>query len=169
MSARKAGPCPTRALSVGERRPGLPVVMRPPLRPVTTALLAAWLPAWASAAEPMGPQSSSWGALLQALLALLVVLAALFAFLWLLRRISPVQAGAQGAVRVVGGVMLGTRERLVIVEVADQWLLIGVAPGQVSHLLTLPKPAGYDAPAEGGAPAGFAAKLAEILGRHQRR
>jgi flagellar protein FliO/FliZ len=129
----------------------------------------AWLPAWAYAVEPIAPQSSSWGALLQALFALLVVLAALFAFLWLLRRMSPLQSGAQGAVRVVGGVMLGTRERLVIVEVADQWLLIGVAAGQVNHLHTMPKPADYSAPAASGAPAGFAGKLAELLGRQGQR
>lgn len=132
-----------------------------------SALMAAvaCVSACTHAADPTGPQSSSWGALLQALLALLVVLAALFAFLWLLRRISPIQNGAQGVVRVVGGVMLGTRERLVIVEVADQWLLLGVASGRVDHLHTMPKPPGYSAPPEGGTNAGFAGKLAEILSR----
>lgn len=173
MSAPKAGRCPTRPLlgcnerlGRAARSPG-----RSPPRLGATVLLAgiAWLPAWAFAVEPVGPQSSSWGALLQALLALLVVLAALFAFLWLLRRISPVQTGVQGAVRVVGGVMLGTRERLVIVEVADQWLLIGVAAGQVNHLHTMPRPAGFSAPSDNGASAGFAGKLAELLGRHERR
>lgn len=133
----------------------------------TSALLAsvACQPACVFASDTVGPQSSTWGALLQALLALLVVLAALFAFLWLLRRISPVQTGAQGVVRVVGGVMLGTRERLVIVEVADQWLLIGVAAGQVNHLYTMPRPAGYSAPQDGGTKTGFAGKLADILSR----
>lgn len=173
MTARMAGRCPTRPLpECKERlvRPG-PYTQQPPLRPGSAALLAGitWLPAWAFAVEPIGPQSSSWGALMQALLALLVVLAALVAFLWLLRRISPVQTGAHGVVRVVGGVMLGTRERLVIVEVADQWLLIGVAAGQVNHLHTMPKPAGYSVPSDSDAPAGFAGKLAELLGRHQRR
>lgn len=136
-----------------------------------SALLAgvACLPGCVFAADTVAPSSSTWGALLQALLALVVVLAALFAFLWLLRRISPVQAGAQGVVRVVGGVMLGARERLVIVEVADQWLLIGVAAGQVNHLHTIPRPAGYSEPSDTGASAGFAGKLAELLGRHARR
>jgi flagellar protein FliO/FliZ len=151
MSATKAGRCPTRTR-----------------RALSLAGLA-WAPAWALAVESVGPQSSSWGALLQALLALVVVLLALFVFLWLLRRISPVQTGAQGAVRVVGGVMLGTRERLVIVEVADQWLLIGVAAGQVNHLHTMPRPAGYSAPEDTGAASGFAGKLAERLGRRERR
>lgn len=169
MNAPKAGLCPAPHLPGGKRR-----LMRSgifagasSLRPRLAAFLAgiAWLPASAFAVEPIGPQSSSWSALLQALLALLVVLAALFAFLWLLRRISPVQTGAHGVVRVVGGVMLGTRERLVIVEVADQWLLIGVAAGQVNHLHTMPRPADYSIPADGVAKSGFAGKLAEILSR----
>lgn len=129
----------------------------------------ACLPIPAIAGEPIGPQSTSWGALFQALLALLVVLAALFAFLWLLRRLSPLQMGAQGVVRVVGGVMLGSRERLVIVEVADQWLLLGVAAGQVNHLHTMPKPQGYSAPADNVASGSFASKLAELLGRRDHR
>lgn len=171
MSAAKAGRCPARLQpGCGQRRgpPGV-CIGKPALEYGTARLLSAvaWLPGWASAAD--GLQTSTWGALLQALLALLVVLAALFAFLWLLRRISPVQTGAQGAVRVVGGVMLGTRERLVIVEVADQWLLIGVAAGQVNHLHTMPRPAGYSAPASNEAPAGFVGKLAELMGRHARR
>ncbi len=125
----------------------------------------ACMPAWGWAAEPGVPQGGSLSALFQALLALLVVLALLFAFFWLLRRIAPVQAGAQGVVRVVGGVMLGTRERLVIVEVADQWLLIGVAAGQVSHLHTMPKPPGYEPPGEPAQRSGFAARLAEFIAK----
>lgn len=171
MSAPKAGRCPNRIpAGCGERRGELGVCRaRSSFRLAAAGLLSAvtWLPGWVSAAD--GLQTSTWGALLQALLALLVVLAALFAFLWLLRRISPVQTGAQGAVRVVGGVMLGTRERLVIVEVADQWLLIGVAAGHVNHLHTMPRPAGYSASANNEAPSGFAGKLAELVGRHARR
>jgi flagellar motor switch protein FliN/FliY len=65
------------------------------------------MPAW-SAAEP--PAVSTGGALFQGLLGLVIVLAALVAFFWFLRRFSPGQSGAQGAVKVVGGVMLGPRE-----------------------------------------------------------
>ncbi|HRH81169.1 MAG TPA: flagellar biosynthetic protein FliO [Thiobacillaceae bacterium] len=132
-----------------------------------------WLSAWgaslAQAAEPVSTQPSvtSFAALMQGLLGLAVVLAALFGFFWLLRRFAPGQTGAQGVVKVVGGVMLGTREKLVVVEVGDQWLLLGVGAGQVSHLHTMPRPA--DArPAEAGTlPAPFADKLTEFLARRK--
>ncbi len=134
--------------------------------PLFTALFAG-LPCWVRAAETAAGQTPSLGALLQALLALAVVLAALYAFLWLLRRLSPAQTGPQGVVRVVGGVMLGTRERLVVVEVADQWLLLGVAAGQVSHLHTMAKPEGAAVGVAQAAPSAFAGKLAEFLARRK--
>ena len=66
----------------------------------------------------------------------------MYAFFWLLRRYGPTQMAAQGAIRVVGGVMLGPRERLVVVEVQDTWLLVGVASGHVGLLHRMDKPAG---------------------------
>lgn len=136
-----------------------------------------FVPSLAGAAETAPVvQGGGFGALMQGLLGLLVVLAALFAFFWLLRRFAPGQTAAQGVVRVVGGVMLGTRERLVVVEVGDQWLLLGVGAGQVSHLHTMPRPAEVQGP-EGDAPVAslppsslppsFAAKLTEILARRK--
>ncbi len=127
------------------------------------------LPNIANAGEARELPVTSLGAFLQALLALFVVLAAFLAILWFMRRLSSMQGGTHGLVRVVGGVMLGTRERLVIVEVADQWLLLGVAAGQVNHLHTMPKPQGYSAPADRPATDNFASKLAELLGRRAHR
>ncbi|HEY5366391.1 MAG TPA: flagellar biosynthetic protein FliO, partial [Casimicrobiaceae bacterium] len=46
---------------------------------------------------------------------------------------------AGAAIRIIATQALGQRERVVLVEIADQWLVLGVAPGQVSALSTLPK------------------------------
>jgi len=119
-----------------------------------------------AAAEPQIASTS--GALLQGLLGLGMVLLALAAFFWFLRRFSPGQTAAQGAVKVVGGVMLGPRERLVVVEVGETWLLLGVGGGQVNTLHSLPRPEGYSPPATlpGRAP-DFAGKLKELLSKRQ--
>lgn len=119
-----------------------------------------------AAAEP--PAVSTSGALLQGLLGLGMVLAALAAFFWFLRRFSPGQTAAQGVVKVVGGVMLGPRERLVVVEVGETWLLLGVGGGQVSTLHTLPRPEGYTPPlseARSGRLPEFGDKLKELLSK----
>ena len=120
-------------------------------------------PAWA--AEP--PVLSGGGLLLQGLFALLLVLAALMGFFWLLRRFSPGQSSAQGVVKVVGGVMLGTRERLVVVEVGDTWLLLGVGGGQVNTLHTLPRPQGVVAPPLHDPLSGFSDKLKDMLKKRE--
>jgi flagellar protein FliO/FliZ len=126
-------------------------------------LLAGMVPAYAHAAEAL-PQTSAFGAFFQALMGLLIVLAMLYGFFWLLRRYGPVQNSAQGVVKVVGGVMLGPRERLVVVEVENTWVLVGVAPGHISTLHTLTKPEGIDTTTLPTAQP-FADKLSELLRR----
>lgn len=135
--------------------------MNPLRRPVI--LLSGMAPFAVAAADAL-PQTSAFGAFFQALLGLAVVLGMLYGFFWLLRRYGPVQSGAQGAVKVVGGVMLGPRERLVVVEVQDTWVLVGVAAGHVSTLHTLAKPEGVDvSPVPVSSP--FADKLSDLLRR----
>ena len=123
----------------------------------------------ARAATEATPPSTS-GALLQGLLGLAMVLVVLAGFFWFLRRFSPGQTAAQGAVKVVGGVMLGPRERLVVVEVGDTWLLLGVGGGQINALHTLPRPAGYVPPETSLRPGGmpdFADKLRSLMAKRQ--
>jgi flagellar protein FliO/FliZ len=132
------------------------------------ALMVVVSPNAFSAAEP--PAVSTSGALFQGLLGLVMVLAALAVFFWFLRRFSPGQTAAQGVVKVVGGVMLGPRERLVVVEVGETWLLLGVGGGQVSTLHTLPRPEGYTPAVHEPLPAHmprFADKLKELLSKRQ--
>ena len=49
-------------------------------------------------------------------------------------------AGKQGVVKVVGATMVGPRERVVVVEVDNTWLLLGVGAGQVRLLDKRAKP-----------------------------
>jgi len=126
---------------------------------------------WNAAAQQAASQSAivapvspiSIGGMLQVLFGLLIVLAVVAATAWLLRRFSFGQHAMGGAVRVVGGVALGPRERMVLVEVGETWLLLGVAPGQVNTLHTMQRPA--DALNTTALPAeqGFAAWLKQAM------
>jgi len=104
---------------------------------------------------------------MQVLLALLVVLAAIWAFAWFLRRFAPGQSGASGVLKVMGGVMVGPRERLVVVEVGDTWLLLGVASGHVSLVHSMPRPATPTAAAAGAANPAFTRVLTQALRRRR--
>ena len=46
--------------------------------------------------------------------------------------------------KVVGGVLVGPKERVVVVEFGDSWPLLGVTAGQVSLLHSLPRPGNAD-------------------------
>lgn len=70
-------------------------------------------------------------------LGLAVVLAVMALITWVLKRMMPGAGGQQSVVRIVGGVSVGSRERVVVVEVADRWIVVGVAPGQVNGIANL--------------------------------
>lgn len=76
---------------------------------------------------------------MQMVLGLVLVLGLLFGSLWLLRRLSATGGAGAGLMRVVAGIAVGPRERVVVVEVGEVWLVLGVAPGQVSTLHQLPR------------------------------
>ncbi len=97
------------------------------------------LPLIAHAVDAL-PGTPSFGGLFQVFIALVVVIAAIAGSAWLMRRFGPTQMGPGGVMRVIGGVMVGPRERLVLVEVNDTWLIIGVAPGRVSSVHSMPRP-----------------------------
>ena len=114
-------------------------------------------------ASPVLPSPISYGGMFQVLFGLLLVLAAVAATAWLLRRFSLGQNVMGGAVRVVGGVALGQRERLVLVEVGETWLLLGVAPGQVNALHTMARPEGAAKAEIPASEAGFSAWLKQAI------
>ncbi|MDB5730012.1 MAG: fliO [Noviherbaspirillum sp.] len=89
----------------------------------------------AGAAEQAGPVSA--GSLIQVVIGLLVVLALMAGAAWLLRRFGLSRVNTPGSIKIVGGVNVGTRERVMVVEVADQWIVVGVAPGRVNALATM--------------------------------
>lgn len=93
------------------------------------------------AAEPAGPGSAA--SLLQVLLGLVVVLGLLAGTAWTIRRLGLARPSAASVVKVIGGASIGTRERIVLVEVADQWIVVGVAPGCINALSTMPRQEGF--------------------------
>ncbi|HWU99165.1 MAG TPA: flagellar biosynthetic protein FliO [Oxalicibacterium sp.] len=85
------------------------------------------------------PAPSPTGGLLQVLLGLIVVLGLMAALAWVLRRFNSAKGLGHADIRVIGGVSVGNRERVVVVEIADQWIVVGVAPGRVSAVATMQK------------------------------
>ncbi len=93
----------------------------------------------AQAADAAAAPAGGAGAVVQMLGALGLVLAALFGLLWLLRRVSGGRLAGAAPIRTVGGIALGSRERVVVLEIGEHWLVVGVAPGSVTGIATLPR------------------------------
>lgn len=81
----------------------------------------------------------SSGSYLQATLALILIVTILVGIAWFARKASGGKGFGQGGMKMLGGIMLGPRERIALIEVGDTWLVIGIVPGQIRTLHTLPK------------------------------
>ncbi|SEO14924.1 flagellar protein FliO/FliZ [Duganella sp. CF517] len=95
---------------------------------------------------PTPPPAAGAGSLMQTTFALLFVLALLVGGAWFLKRFGPRNlGGAGGTVKLVGSLSLGTRERILVVEVGDQWIVVGASPGRMNALATMPRQENNDA------------------------
>jgi flagellar protein FliO/FliZ len=109
------------------------------------------------------PESTTAGSsLLQVFLGLVVVLLMIGGVAWLARRFGSFHSGASGSLRILGGLSMGPRERVVLLQVGEKQLLLGVAPGRVSTLHVLDKPVPV-APATNMQGENFATRLAAVL------
>lgn len=86
------------------------------------------------------PAAVGAGSLTQVTLSLLLVLGIVFAAAWVTRRMRGFGRFGNDALKVVTEVAVGTKERVVLVQVGKQQLLIGVAPGRVNTLHVLEEP-----------------------------
>ena len=132
--------------------------------------LAAWgllsLPllahAAATPAAAPAPTVSAAGSLLQVFIGLVAVLLLIAATAWVAKRLGVARGGSSSLLQVVASASVGTRERVVVVEVGDAWLVVGVAPGSVNALMTLPK-GEIQSPAPISFNATFAARLNQMI------
>ena len=129
------------------------------------SVLAAEPVASATAAAPV-VGSSIGGQLTQLVLGLLLVLGLIFALAWLLRRVQ--QAGPrQGQViELISSRALGARDRLVLVQVGNEQILLGLTPGRITPLHVLKEPVQVPDTAQAATPE-FAKRLMEVLGQQK--
>lgn len=131
-------------------------------------LLTLPLSAWA--AEPVAGAAvpsvggGVVGQLTQLVLGLLLVLGLIFFLAWLLRRVQ--QAGPAGkgqVIELIGSRALGPRDRLVLVQVGNEQILLGLTPGTITPLHVMKEP--VHVPSTEQATPEFAQRLMELLGK----
>jgi flagellar protein FliO/FliZ len=100
------------------------------------------------------------GSGIQALLGLIAVLATIAGAAWLLRRFANPAGSGRGPLHTVAVLAVGTKERVVLIECRDTWIMVGVAQGRVNALHSMPRPEGA---ATGGTTAISAPDAATIV------
>jgi flagellar protein FliO/FliZ len=106
------------------------------MKSIPTICLTLPLPAMAaddalmlSAAEPL---SSAY--LVKLVFGLVVVLAMVFLFAWAMKKFSLVQSHGSGPIKLVSSIAVGQRERIALLQVGDEQVLIGLTPGRIEKL-----------------------------------
>jgi flagellar protein FliO/FliZ len=139
--------------------------------PVTRSLfwlLLLWIPCLA-ASDPEVPKQAArtvassdiatWG------IGLLIVLSVFFLCVWGVRKLSGLTVGGAEKMRVVGGVSLGMREKVILVQVGKKQLILGVTPGRIEtlHVLEGDDCLNKEEAVSMVAPTGFAQKLLQAM------
>ena len=127
--------------------------------PVTSAATAAAAPVVSSGVA---------GQLTQLVFGLLLVLGLIFFLAWLLRRVQ--QAGPAGkgqVIELIGSRALGPRDRLMLVQVGNEQILLGLSPGTITALHVLKEPVQVPGDTEKATPE-FAQHLLRMLGKDQK-
>ncbi len=104
------------------------------------------------------------GYLIQLVAGLGLVLVSIVVLAWALKRLQRLPSKMRGALRIIGALSVGPRERLLLVQVGETQLLVGVSPGRISRLLTLSTPVEPDEEVARGSAHGFAKLLSATQG-----
>ena len=97
-----------------------------------------------STAAISGPEQPAAGVgmaeLSTLLLGLLFVLAIIVGCAWLIKRMGGISGTNSNTIKVLSVMSVGSRERLALVDVGGQQLLLGVTPQQINTLHTFAEP-----------------------------
>lgn len=157
------------------RKPRLPTFLRRAALPPVVAMGLFPGALLAEAAQGGWPISGGAGMnaayLAQMLVGLVLVVAAILVLAFFMRRVGGMQSRLGSEFRVLGGISLGSRERMLLVQVGEKQLVVGVAPGRVQTLHVLDEPIRTEGPvrgvdAQGESP--FARRLRSVLQRDQK-
>jgi flagellar protein FliO/FliZ len=78
--------------------------------------------------------------LLQLIIGLFIVLICIVALAWFAKKINRYKLLTDDSLKIIGGLSMGARERVVLLQVGTEQLLLGVSPGRINTLHVLDTP-----------------------------
>lgn len=89
--------------------------------------------------EEAGGSPDVTASLLKVTGGLLLVLLAIFGSAWVYKRFGNMTPVGTDDLRIIGGVSMGQKERVVLMQVGEEQILLGVSPGRIERLHVLAK------------------------------
>ncbi|WP_415639555.1 flagellar biosynthetic protein FliO [Pseudomonas floridensis] len=103
------------------------------------------------------------GQVVQLLLGLLLVVGLIFVLAWVMRRVQRVGPNNSQVIELVSSRAIGPRDRLVLVQVGNEQVLLGITPGNITTLHVLKEP--VQVPVREQTTPEFAQRLLELMGK----
>jgi flagellar protein FliO/FliZ len=83
--------------------------------------------------------NSSTFSVFPSILSLLIVLAFIVSLGWLLKRSKIRLTNASLLIKTIGGLSIGPREKILIIEINDLWYVLGVTASSINLIAQIPK------------------------------
>lgn len=84
------------------------------------------------------PVSSAY--LLKLSLGLGFILLLIFGLAWLMKKMQLTQHSQNGLIRIISAISVGPRDRIALIQVGEEQILVGLTPGRIEKLHTLISP-----------------------------
>jgi flagellar protein FliO/FliZ len=121
-------------------------------------------PAAQVAAPPVANTGTGMGGqLFQLLLGLLLVIGLIFVLAWVMRRVQRVGPNSGQVIELISSRALGPRDRLMLVQVGTEQILLGITPGRITPLHVLKEP--VQVPVREQVTPEFAQHLLKLMGK----
>ncbi len=85
-------------------------------------------------------ETMSGGYLLQLIFGLVIVIICIVALSWLAKRMHKLQSSSEGSLKIIDGINMSARERVVLLQAGNKQILVGVAPGRVDTIHVFDEP-----------------------------
>jgi len=112
-----------------------------PVKSVLCRLLLLWFPCGEAMSATDIPKQTARtiasGDIAAWSIGLLIVLSVFFLCVWGVRKLSGLTVSGTEKMRVVGGLSLGMREKVILLQVGKKQLVLGVTPGRIETLHVL--------------------------------
>ncbi len=93
---------------------------------------------------------------------LILIVALILVLAWLMKKFNLNQQSHSGLIKIIAGLSIGTRDRIVLLQIGEEQILVGLTPGRIEKLHTLAQP--LEVTGEREVSGSFASKINRLMG-----